>query len=302
MPNVTSTLSPGTRWAAATSPAAKNLRGIAVSQTGRWIVAAQTSAPYSYYSDDHGATWTAGGTMTNGSSMFGMVYGDGLFVASAGTSGQTIFSSPDGVTWTNRFNPGGGAGWDMYQLVYNDGYFTLGVDDDNAVVFASDAGTSWVSNPQGSLNTGVCVSAIYVAALNRTFAAATSNTYKYNNTIPTSATAWAGNATGLTGNIWGICWSHDLSMACAVGDNGVFTSSNLTDWTQRTTDANMKNVAWCTNQFVAVGFAGKILTSPDGVTWTARTSGTTAELYGVAENDGVILVTGDSGVVLKSVD
>lgn len=292
-------LQSGLVWSAVTSPTASNLRGIAVSPTGRWVAASQAS-PLSYYSDDYGVSWTAGGTMTNGSGMYGMVYGDGLFVASAGTGGQTIFTSTDGVTWTNRFNPGGGSGWDMYQLVYNDGYFTLGVDDNNAVVFASDAGTSWVSGPQGALNGGICVSAIYVAALNRTFAAATSNTYKYNNAIPTSATAWAGNATGLTGNIWGLTWSPDLSLACAVGDYGIFTSPDLVSWTQRTTDATMKNVAWCTNQFVAVGFAGKILTSPDGLTWTLRTSGTTAELYGVAEKNGVILVTGDGGVVLKS--
>ena len=302
MPIVSTTLSPGTKWSTVTSPTSKDLRGIAVDGGGRWVVAAQTSAPYSYYSDNYGASWTAGGTMTNATSMFGMVYAEGLFVASAGTQGQTIYTSPDGVTWTNRFNPGGGSGWDMYQLVYNDGYFTLGVDDDNAVLFASAAGTSWVSGPQGSLNSGICYSGIYVASLGRTFAAASSNTYKYNNAVPTSATAWAGNATGLTGVIWGLAWSSNLSLACAVGDSGIFTSSNLTSWTQRSSVTGFNNVAWCDNQFVAVGDSGKIYTSPDGTTWTSRTSGTTAGLFGVNYYNGVLLVTGASGVVLKSVE
>lgn len=299
MPIVSATLSPGTKWSAVASPASKDLRGIAVNGTGRWVVAAQTSAPYSYYSDNYGASWTAGGTMTNASSMFGMVYAEGLFVASAGTSGQTIYTSPDGVTWTNRFNPGGGSGWDMYQLVYNDGYFTLGVDDDDAVLFASTAGTSWVVSPH--ISTAICMLGIYVSSLNRTFAITNGAVAVYSNTVPTAVSAWT-SGTGITGTCWGVCWSPDLSLACVVGDNGIFTSSNLTSWTQRSSVTGFNNVAWCDNQFVAVGDLGKIYTSPNGTTWTSRTSGTTAGLFGVNYYNGVLLVTGASGVVLKSVD
>ena len=42
------------------------------------------------------------------------------------------------------------------------------------------------------------------------------------------------------------------------------------------------------------GASGKIITSPDGVTWTARTSGTTLDLYGVAFGAGVFVAVGQT--------
>jgi hypothetical protein len=45
--------------------------------------------------------------------------------------------------------------------------------------------------------------------------------------------------------------------------------------------------------FVAVGKGGTILTSPDGVNWTARTSGTRNDLYGVTYGNGTFVAVGD---------
>jgi hypothetical protein len=44
--------------------------------------------------------------------------------------------------------------------------------------------------------------------------------------------------------------------------------------------------------FVAVGEDGTILTSPDGVTWTQRTSGTSNWLNGVAYGNGLFVAVG----------
>ena len=55
--------------------------------------------------------------------------------------------------------------------------------------------------------------------------------------------------------------------------------------------------------YVGVGDNGQILTSPDGTTWTARTSGTTAHLYGVAyDGAGRFVAVGAGGVALTSVN
>jgi hypothetical protein len=59
-------------------------------------------------------------------------------------------------------------------------------------------------------------------------------------------------------------------------------------------------VAWCDDQFVAVGSLGKIFTSPNGVAWTARASGTSNDLYGVARLGDTILAVGSLGTVLRS--
>jgi len=55
--------------------------------------------------------------------------------------------------------------------------------------------------------------------------------------------------------------------------------------------------------YVGVGDNGQILTSADGATWTARTSGTTQHLYGVAyDGVGRFVAVGAGGVALTSVD
>jgi hypothetical protein len=52
--------------------------------------------------------------------------------------------------------------------------------------------------------------------------------------------------------------------------------------------------------FVAVGEWGTILTSPDGVTWTARTSGTSNLLYDVTYGNGTFVAVGEWGTILTS--
>lgn len=59
-------------------------------------------------------------------------------------------------------------------------------------------------------------------------------------------------------------------------------------------------VAYGGSQFVAAGFNGTILTSPDGVIWTADTSGTTNTLYGVAYDGGQFVAVGNAGTILTS--
>ena len=64
----------------------------------------------------------------------------------------------------------------------------------------------------------------------------------------------------------------------------------------------LRSVGFQGGQFVAVGAAGTILTSPDGIAWTSRTSGTTSFLSGVTFGAGKHVVVGDNGTVLTSPD
>ena len=72
----------------------------------------------------------------------------------------------------------------------------------------------------------------------------------------------------------------------AVGASGtLLTSSDGTTWTAQTsgTSNNLRAVAYDgSSTLVAVGFSGTILTSSDGTTWTSRTSGTSEHLKRVA--------------------
>jgi hypothetical protein len=61
-------------------------------------------------------------------------------------------------------------------------------------------------------------------------------------------------------------------------------------------------VAYGNGLFVAVGPYGTILTSPDGVSWTRRTSGTSSWLSGVTYGNGLFVAVGMSGTILTSPD
>ena len=63
----------------------------------------------------------------------------------------------------------------------------------------------------------------------------------------------------------------------------ILTSPDGTSWTQRTsgTSTRLYEVTYGNGTFVTVGFFGTILTSSDGTTWTPRTSGTSNDLRGV---------------------
>jgi hypothetical protein len=53
-------------------------------------------------------------------------------------------------------------------------------------------------------------------------------------------------------------------------------------------------------QFAAVGLNGTIVTSPDGITWTARASGTANDLRGIAWSGTQFAAVGDHGIILTS--
>ncbi|MGA2506940.1 MAG: hypothetical protein ABSF80_05630 [Chitinispirillaceae bacterium] len=61
------------------------------------------------------------------------------------------------------------------------------------------------------------------------------------------------------------------------------------------TSNNLQSITYGNGQYVAVGDAGTILTSPDGLVWTSRTSGITTRLWSVTYGNGLYVTVGDSG-------
>ncbi|WP_201376257.1 hypothetical protein [Ktedonobacter robiniae] len=59
-------------------------------------------------------------------------------------------------------------------------------------------------------------------------------------------------------------------------------------------------VTWSGSQFVAVGFKGTLITSPDGKTWTARIIGTVSALINVVWSGSRFVAVGDNGTILAS--
>jgi len=82
----------------------------------------------------------------------------------------------------------------------------------------------------------------------------------------------------------------------AVGNAGP-----LDTWISRHTGGNSLNgIAFGNGIFVAVGVGGRILTSPDGMTWALQTSGTGYDLYGITYANEKFAVVGSGGMILTS--
>ena len=82
------------------------------------------------------------------------------------------------------------------------------------------------------------------------------------------------------------------------------TAQDSWTWTQRYNGPKHLNAVAASSDglFAAVGTAGTILTSPNGVDWTERDSKTNFELHSVIWGDGMFVAGGDSGTIVTSED
>lgn len=94
-----------------------------------------------------GITWTASASAATGitSSISGLTYGNGLFVATGGAVSNlslagTIFTSPDGATWTQQSAPTGAGG--LGPALFGNGVL-LALDSQNKAVATSTDGVHW---------------------------------------------------------------------------------------------------------------------------------------------------------------
>lgn len=104
-------------------------------------------------------------------------------------------------------------------------------------------------------------------------------------------------------NFYGVTWGNNTF--AVVGDKGIIlTSPDGITWTERSsgTTNSLWGVTYAGGIFVALGDSGTILTSPDGVTWTSRTSGTTKTLTGISYGNNTFVAVGEDGTALTSPD
>jgi hypothetical protein len=103
-----------------------------------------------------------------------------------------------------------------------------------------------------------------------------------------------------------VCWSPELRLFVAVGDGGkVVTSPDGITWTERNsgTTTNLSTVVWCPELGLFVAAGGNpILTSPDGITWTQRTTGIILHDLEWSPQRGIFVGVGPSGRLYTSPD
>ncbi len=84
----------------------------------------------------------------------------------------------------------------------------------------------------------------------------------------------------------------------------IWTSSDTTNWTQRTSHATkpLFGATYGNGLFVGVGDVGTIVASSDAINWSPSTSHTTAPLYAAAFGNGTYVAVGSGGTEITTQD
>jgi photosystem II stability/assembly factor-like uncharacterized protein len=222
---------------------------------------------------------------------------------------HAVLSSPDCLSWTERRNI---ATTDPYELegVAYSGSILVAVDSRGGQVFTStDRGESWTRSvgPEGGREFWEITwsGSRFVAVGGVSHSEPASITTM----VATSADGleWSYYDLGIEGELFDVAWTGSQLVAVGgetmpVAGATVVTSPDGETWTERSTGIiNPLLAVWSADEvIIAVGYEGAILTSKDGIKWIERQSGTTSTLYGITSSDEKVIVVGTEGTILSS--
>jgi outer membrane protein assembly factor BamB len=258
-------------------------------------------------------------------------YGNGMFVAFGHGNGRdTIFTSPDGVTWTQRYEGSSGNGG-LGGFAYGNGEYVIsGWNDAGGVTITSSDGVNWTKHVPNTPWNGITFAAGKFMFVND-WGISTSQdgitwTQQQPSGIPTghgtSALLYEDGAyvaVGPGGSIIfsqnGISWTavrsgyYDAFTSIAYGNNTFvagsysgrsYTSSDGVSWTGKTT-RDFNGITFNNGMFTGVGWS-RVSTSPDGVNWTDHQLGISNALNGVTYGNGKYVAVGETGLIFTSPD
>jgi hypothetical protein len=213
-------------------------------------------------SPDLGETWTK--QISGTTEPLNAVAWGGQWVAVG--SGGTVLTSPNGITWTPRSS---GTALPLNDLIYTgQQWVAIGA---GGVVLTSPDGITWTERTSGTpaiLNSIVHAGTQFVIV-------------GWDGIILTSPDA--------------MTWTERLPVlgrqdSVHGGEGGILGGEDL------------HSVAWTGSHLVAVGHHGSVLTSPDGITWTERSSGTTSALTSVVWDGKQLVAASTFGELFTSPD
>ena len=243
----------------------------------------------SIYSDDDGATWTS--TSIDSENWNDVEYGDTNVVA-VGDGGSINISDDGGATWTaadySTIN--------ITSVEYSATEELWLIGTDNGDLYSSSDLSSWTSVLDGSTITlkstyyygGLYYTLTYNSSTGASIVSSTSDFETYEELNSFSSVEYDDLTIG------------DDVIVVYRGATGYHYSDDLgLTWNSDTLNHAPNKIRWCDSVFISVSDGGYINTSPDGVTWTTKTSGTTNDLVDVTYSgdgttDGYIVVA-DSG-------
>ena len=267
---------------------------------GRLIDVAYGAGKYVSVGDDgliriaaDGITWTtqvASGNASDG--LLSVVYAAGKFVA-VGYGGRVLTSS-DGLTWVAQTS---GTTKDLYGITYGGSQF-IAVGN-GGIIIASVDGLTWAGRTSGTvLDFGdvTYANSQFVAVGDAGVIKTSPNGVTWTTRTSQTASDLRGVTAGGNGNF------------VAVGFSTVVSSADGATWTSQVvagpaTDFTAVAYNPTTGQFVAVTTTtNRLYTSPDGLIWTARPSGTILYLSGIQCINGQFIVVGEQGTIRSGIN
>jgi hypothetical protein len=250
---------------------------------GTKFVAVRSGSNAGAYSTD-GSSWSASilPASVNWSSV---VFGNGIYMAVANGSATAAISS-DGITWTSITLPGALA-WTS--VAYGSGKFVVVASGSNTVIWSVDNGTTWTSTTLPSSGAWIKV----VSGANDFFALRSgSNQAAYSS----DGTVWAVRNLPITAAWTSATYASGIStyVFAATGNSLIYTVDSGANFTTVTlpVSANWSKILFGYQKFVLVAAdSANLLTSKDGITWTAR-SYTQTTNTALANGNGYFTVLG----------
>jgi len=232
---------------------------------------------------------------------------EGTWVA-VGFGGVKILSSTDARTWSTRASPGTAI---PSRVAYGAGRFVAAGSGNTALT--SNDGITW-TNPTVDASTSTTLEGVafgsgkfVLVGRNSNFAPAAFTS--------TDGTTWTpSNAITASGGIGFIRVGASSTGFVAAGGSLVYSSADGVAWTARTSalpptpgqsggvTENAAGATFAGTQFFVLGYYGSITTSPDGIAWTRRSSGTIADLGSVLHDGTRFVASGAGGTILTSPD
>ena len=288
----------GANWAVGTPLGAGSLNGIAVGNVFGGSANVTVGANGTIFTSIGGAATTTPTNPAVPADLNAVWYAALGFVA-VGTNG-TILHSIDATTWTAQASGTTAALFGGTSLGTG-GYVAAGAA---GTLVGSTDGLTWAALASGTTEN------LYAATFGSTRYVAVGA----NGTITATGDAgvWGVVPSGTTNDLRGVAYA---AIATTVGTDTVVTNTYVAVGAAGTVLTSGDGLAWTVQapiatedltavvyggQFVAVGKAGRIFTSPDGVTWQARTSGTTNDLRAVARTLSGYTAVGDMGTNVSS--
>jgi hypothetical protein len=286
----------GINWSIGVTAGATGWRAVCYAPELRLLVAVGSSGAgnFAMTSIDGGITWI--NRVTANATMQSVAWSPtlGLFAA---VGESLIYTSPDGIVWTNRANPMNPANL-LRGVAWCPGFGKFVAVANDAVTFncmlESSDGILW------TLRSGAAVAGVgfwegvaYSPALNRASAVGGIQPERVNYT--NDGTVWQNGTFPAAAHSWeAVCWSPQLLLFVAVAGtagavaNRAMTSINGVNYTQMPTpDLNQwRGIAWSPELgvFAAVSSSGvgnRAMTSADGGNWTSRASAADNDWYGI---------------------